>query len=87
VKQCRIPDEDFCSIGGKSKGFGKKKNEQGYFSIIHPNKSHRDYVHFLATLTEGFPCLFLSCKANARVKLAKTGHGQHFPIYFPILSL
>jgi hypothetical protein len=28
-------------------------------------------------LTEGFPCFFLSCKANARVKLAKTGHGPH----------
>jgi hypothetical protein len=28
-------------------------------------------------LTEVFPCFFLSCKANARVKLAKTGHGQH----------
>ena len=24
-----------------------------------------------------FPCFFLSCKANARVKLAKTGHGSH----------
>jgi len=22
-------------------------------------------------------CFFLSCKVNARVKLAKTGHGQH----------
>jgi hypothetical protein len=30
-----------------------------------------------ATLTEGFPCFFFSCKANARVKLAKTGHGPH----------
>jgi len=29
------------------------------------------------TLTEVFPCFFLSCKANARVKLAKTGHGPH----------
>ena len=30
------------------------------------------------TLTEGFPCFFLRCKANARViKLAKTGHGPH----------
>jgi len=28
-----------------------------------------------ATLTEVFPCFFLSCKANARVYLAKTGHG------------
>ena len=30
-----------------------------------------------ATLTEVFPCFFLSCKANARVNLAKTGHGPH----------
>ena len=29
------------------------------------------------TLTEVFPCFILSCKANARVKLAKTGHGPH----------
>ena len=29
------------------------------------------------TLTEVFPCFFLSCKANARVKLAKSGHGPH----------
>jgi hypothetical protein len=29
------------------------------------------------TPTEGFPCFFLSYKANARVKLAKTGHGPH----------
>ena len=29
------------------------------------------------TLIEVFPCFFLSCKANARVKLAKTGHGPH----------
>ena len=30
-----------------------------------------------ATLTEVFPCFFLSCKANARVNVAKTGHGPH----------
>ena len=30
-------------------------------------------------LPEVFPCFFLSCKANARVKLAKTGHGPHSP--------
>ena len=29
------------------------------------------------TLTEVFLCFFLSCKANARIKLAKTGHGPH----------
>jgi hypothetical protein len=29
------------------------------------------------TLTEIFPCFLLSCKANAKVKLAKTGHGPH----------
>jgi hypothetical protein len=31
----------------------------------------------MVTLTEVFPCFFLSCKANARVKPAKTGHGPH----------
>ena len=30
-----------------------------------------------ATLTEVFPYFFLGCKANARVILAKTGHGPH----------
>jgi magnesium-transporting ATPase (P-type) len=29
------------------------------------------------TLIEIFPCFFLSCKANAREKLAKTGHGPN----------
>jgi hypothetical protein len=29
----------------------------------------------LLNLTEVYPCFFLSCKANARVKLSKTGHG------------
>jgi len=28
-------------------------------------------------LTEVFSCFFLSCKANARVKPAKPGHGPH----------
>jgi hypothetical protein len=32
-------------------------------------------LRFFLTLTEVFPCFFLSCKANVRVKLAKTGHG------------
>ena len=31
----------------------------------------------ILTLTEVFPSFFLSCKANDRVKLAKTGHGPH----------
>jgi hypothetical protein len=33
--------------------------------------------NFDSTLTEVFPCYFLSCKANARVILAKIGHGPH----------
>ena len=33
--------------------------------------------HSPATLIEGFPYFFLSCKANARVKLSKKGHGPH----------
>jgi hypothetical protein len=38
------------------------------------------YTLDAATLTEVFLCFFLSCKANARVKLAKTGHSPHSPI-------
>src|SRR5215813_2563718 len=35
-------------------------------------------IHVLfSTLTEVFPCFFLSCKVNARAYLAKTGHGPH----------
>ena len=35
-------------------------------------------IHVLfCTLTEVFPYFFLICKANARVYLAKTGHGPH----------
>jgi hypothetical protein len=36
------------------------------------------------TLTEVFPCFFLSCKVNARIKLAKTGHGPHSSTLFVI---
>jgi len=35
------------------------------------------YSEVFLTLTEFFPCFFLSSKANARVKLAKTAHGPH----------
>jgi len=36
---------------------------------------HRASWHSLATLSEIFPCFALSCKANSRLKPAKTGHG------------
>jgi hypothetical protein len=35
------------------------------------------YSDVFLNLTEIFPCFFLSCKANARVKPGKTGHGPH----------
>jgi hypothetical protein len=35
------------------------------------------YSEVFLNLTEGFPCFFLSCKANARVKLTNTGRGPH----------
>ena len=41
------------------------------------NQSSSTLTHSSTTLTEVFPCFFLSCKANARVTLAKTGHGPH----------
>jgi hypothetical protein len=38
---------------------------------------HHVNWHSPITLTEVFPCFSLSCKANARVYLAKTGHGPN----------
>ena len=38
---------------------------------------HRANWHSPTTLTEVFSWFFFSCKANARVYLAKTGHGPH----------
>ena len=38
---------------------------------------HRASWHSSATLTEVYPCFFLSCKANSRVKPAEAGHGHH----------
>jgi hypothetical protein len=34
-----------------------------------------------------YTCFFLSCKANARAQLAKTGHGPHLPINSLMLYL
>jgi hypothetical protein len=45
-----------------------------------PYHCHRD-IGALFDYPEDFPCFFLSCKANANVQLAKTGHGPHFPIF------
>jgi len=42
---------------------------------------HRASWHSSATLTEVFLCFFLSCKANARVKPAKMGHGPHYLLH------
>jgi len=39
------------------------------------NRSHYVYVYVWLPWLRFFPCFFLSCKANARVKPAKTGHG------------
>jgi hypothetical protein len=41
----------------------------------------------ITTLTEVFPCFFLSCKANARVMPAKTGHGPQFSYFFVALCI
>jgi len=45
-----------------------------YFTFMN---LYRASWHSSATLTEVFPCFFVSCKANARVQPAKMGHGPH----------
>jgi len=41
------------------------------------NEVFLNRIEVFLILTEIFPCFILSCKANARVKLPKTGHGPH----------
>jgi len=51
---------------------------------------YRASWHSSTTLTEVFPCFFPSCKANARVKPAKTEHGQQSSkifVLFYVLSV
>ena len=46
------------------------------------------YSYCWATLTEVLPCSFLSCNANSRVSLAKSGHGPHYyKIFFVVLCI
>jgi len=51
-----------------------------FFSEIHMEPENilcgKIYCSFMF-LIEVFPCFILGCKANARVYLAKTGHGPH----------
>ena len=44
---------------------------------LHRGTARTPLPRRMTTLAEVFPCFFLSCKANARVKPAKTGHGPH----------
>jgi len=48
---------------------------------------HHAKWHYSATLTEVFPFFFLSCKANAGVKSAKTGHGPHSSKMFMLFQI
>jgi hypothetical protein len=49
----------------------------GVLVICTPTEVFLNMTGVFLTLTEVFPCFFLSCMANARVKLAKTGHDPH----------
>jgi hypothetical protein len=46
---------------------------------------HRDTGALFDCPNSGISVLFLSCKTNAKVKLAKTGHGPHLPISFIVM--
>jgi len=43
---------------------------------------HRANWQSSATMSEVFPCFYLNCKANTRVKPAKMGHGLHSSTVF-----
>jgi len=47
------------------------------FNILPTEHIHVFCKDFRTNPDRGFYVLFLSCKANAKVKLVKTGHGPH----------
>jgi hypothetical protein len=48
------------------------------YLYAYPNSMSASYTDWgFFTLIEVFSCFFLTCKANAWIKLAKTGHGQY----------
>jgi hypothetical protein len=55
-------------------GLKKKKKKNVYCTLT---EVFLNLTEVSLTLTEVFLCFFLSCKANVRIKLAKTGHGPH----------
>jgi len=48
-----------------------------YLQLLTLTEVFLNLTEVFLTLTKVFPCFFLSCKANARVKLTMTGHGPH----------
>jgi hypothetical protein len=78
VSKCCIKIFIFCIVKIKTvEALSYSRNVSG--SI--PDRMNKNLIVCLCmtTLTEVFPCFLLSCKANARIKPAKTGHGPHFP--------
>ena len=49
----------------------------GFYALFCIFRFHYANRYSPTTLTEVSPCFFLSSKANAKVYLAKTGHGSH----------
>ena len=61
----------YCDISGKSFSFSHKILQQSARALA---------FSYSATLTEFFPCFCLSCKANAKVKLADWAQPALFQI-------
>ena len=57
--------------------FKPLKHYNNFFSNFTLTETFLNLTEVFLTLTEVFPCFSVICKANARVKLAKTGHGPH----------
>jgi hypothetical protein len=55
---------------------GNYRNDPNHACILY-SEVFLNLTEVFLTLTAVFPCFFLSCKANARVKLAQTGHSTH----------
>ena len=61
----------------RKKNLWEPKEDPDEPNVLNHVGCSSDKLHSSTTLTEVFPCFFLSRKANARVKHVKRGHGPH----------
>jgi hypothetical protein len=66
-RSCLSEQETFIDCSALEEEQEQEQDEDEDILLLFLDYCHRDIGAFSTTLTEVFPCFFLSCKVNARV--------------------